>query len=68
MTDEPVAVFRHYKNGRLYVLLEIPVNPNTGQEVAVYCEYPEEVGSDLYWRDYDEFNEKFTVEKPPPGV
>ncbi len=56
------AAYRHDKNQKVYVFVQMARNPNTLQDIVVYFEDDDERDTDgmRYWRPVDEFCEKFT--------
>lgn len=57
--------FIHHKSGRRYLLLAFAIdctNARNGKEVAIYC--PDDNEHTIYVRELDEFNAKFSPEKP----
>lgn len=53
--------YRHYLNGRVYLLICIAVNSNTDVRYVVYREF-DNAERPLYLRPFDEFCKKFTFE------
>lgn len=58
------TAWRHYRNGKDYIIQAVAINPNTNERIIVYAEPGD---SEDYWRPRDEFVEKFSrVRSPAP--
>ena len=59
------STHRHYKNGKSYIVVDVPQNPNTEEMFIVYQPVDRAVGERSFVRPLDEFWEKF--EETDPG-